>query len=115
MIRFASVLAGALLAVQVHAQDWPSKPVKFVVPAQAGTAPDIITRLIGDKLTSIWGRQVIVENRPGAGGNVAMNAFVRAERDAHTFASVMATVVTLTPHLFKDMQYNVDTDFAPVA
>ena len=106
----------AMLASSVaQAQSWPTKPVKFIVPAPAGTAPDIITRLVADKLVPMWGKQVLVENRPGAGGNVAMGAFVRGDRDGHTFASVMATVVTLTPHLFKDMQYNVDTDLLPVA
>jgi tripartite-type tricarboxylate transporter receptor subunit TctC len=104
-----------IAAFGVQAQAWPTKPVKFIVPAPPGTAPDIIARLIADKLVPIWGKPVIVENRPGAGGNLAMNAFVRGERDSHTFAPVMATVLTLTPHLFKQMQYDVDRDFAPVA
>jgi tripartite-type tricarboxylate transporter receptor subunit TctC len=108
-------LAATLCAGSAFAQTWPTKPVRFIVPAPPGTAPDIITRLMADKLTPIWGKQVVVDNRPGAGGNVAMNVFVKGEKDGHTFASVMATVVTLTPHLFKEMQYNIDTDVVPVA
>ena len=98
-----------------HAQSWPTKTVRIIVPSPPGTAPDIITRLYVDRLAPVWGKAVIVENRPGAGGNVAMGAMVRGEKDEHVFASVMATVVTLTPHLFKDLQYNIDTDVVPVA
>jgi tripartite-type tricarboxylate transporter receptor subunit TctC len=115
MMRRLVALVLALLAGPVLAQAWPTKPVRFIVPAPPGTAPDIITRLMADKLTAIWGKQIVVDNRPGAGGNVAMSAFVKSEKDSHTFASVMATVVTLTPHLFKELQYNVDTDIVPVA
>jgi tripartite-type tricarboxylate transporter receptor subunit TctC len=115
MIR--SLLCAVLLVFSTPglAQSWPAKPVRVIVPSPPGTAPDIITRLISDRLSTLWGRPVIVENRPGAGGNVAMSAFVRSERDGYTLASVMATVVTLTPHLFKEMQYNLDTDVVPVA
>jgi len=117
MSRFAVFVAAALALVagQALAQSWPAKPVRFIVPAPAGTAPDIITRLVADKLVPLWGKQVIVENRPGAGGIPAMSNFRNAAPDGYTFASVMATVLTLTPHLFKDPQYNVDTDFLPVA
>lgn len=112
------LITAFLLATSVslaHAQSWPSKTVKVIVPSPPGTAPDIITRLYVDRLSAVWGKPVIVENRPGAGGNVAMGALVRSERDNHSFASVMATVVTLTPHLFKELQYNIDSDVVPVA
>lgn len=115
MKRLALFLLAALVSGAAGAQAWPTKPVRMIVPAPPGSAPDIITRLMADKLGTIWGRQVVVDNRPGAGGNVAMSAFVKAEKDGHTFASVMATVVTLTPHLFKELQYNIDTDVVPVA
>jgi tripartite-type tricarboxylate transporter receptor subunit TctC len=109
----AFLLATAMSAA--HAQSWPTKTVRIIVPSPPGTAPDIITRLYVDRLAPVWGKAVIVENRPGAGGNVAMGAMVRGEKDEHVFASVMATVVTLTPHLFKELQYNIDTDVVPVA
>jgi tripartite-type tricarboxylate transporter receptor subunit TctC len=109
----AFVLAAAMSVA--HAQSWPTKTVRIIVPSPPGTAPDIITRLYVDRLAPVWGKAVIVENRPGAGGNVAMGAMVRGEKDEHVFASVMATVVTLTPHLFKELQYNIDTDVVPVA
>src|SRR4029077_11407667 len=108
------LLLGAVVSA-AHAQSWPTKTVRIIVPSPPGTAPDIITRLYVDRLAPMWGKPVIVENRPGAGGNVAMGALVRGERDSHTFASVMATVVTLTPHLYKEVQYNLDADVVPVA
>jgi len=116
MPRLLAFLSAALLAAaSAQAQDWPTKPVKFIVPAPPGMAPDIVSRLVADKLVAIWGKQIVVENRPGAGGIPAMSAFVRSAPDGYTFALPMATVVTLTPHLFKDPKYNLDTDVTPVA
>jgi tripartite-type tricarboxylate transporter receptor subunit TctC len=114
-MKLITALFLAIAAFAAHAQSWPTKTVRIIVPSPPGTAPDIITRLYVDRLGAVWGKAVIVENRPGAGGNVAMGAMVRGEKDEHVFASVMATVVTLTPHLFRDLQYNIDTDVVPVA
>ena len=94
MLRLLTFL---LVSTTAIAQEWPSKPVRFIVPAPPGMAPDIISRLVTDKLVPLWGKQVIVENRPGAGGIPAMSAFVRSASDGYTFAMPMATVVTLTP------------------
>ena len=113
-MKLLTALFLSLAGCVAQAQSWPTKTVKIIVPSPPGTAPDIITRLYVDRLAPVWGKPVIVENRPGAGGNVAMGALVRGERDSHTFASVMATVVTLTPHLFKELQYNID-EVVPVA
>ena len=114
-MKLITALFLAIAAFAAHAQSWPTKTVRIIVPSPPGTAPDIITRLYVDRLGAAWGKPVIVENRPGAGGNVAMGAMVRGEKDDHVFASVMATVVTLTPHLFKELQYNIDSDVVPVA
>ena len=114
-MKLVSAFLLALATSAAHAQSWPTKTVRIIVPSPPGTAPDIITRLYVDRLAPLWGKPVIVENRPGAGGNVAMGAMVRCDKDEHVFASVMATVVTLTPHLFKELQYNIDTDVVPVA
>ena len=97
------------------AQAWPSRPVRMVLPFPAGVPPDIIGRLIADKLTAIWGQAVVVDNRPGAGGIAGMSGFVRTPADGYTLALVAASTVTLTPHLFKDPQFNVDRDITSVA
>src|SRR5258706_6026371 len=108
-------LAAALAAGAAQAQDWPTKPVHLIVPFPPGTAPDIASRLVGDKMSQAWKQQMVVENRPGAGGIPGMAAFIKTAPDGYSFSIVPATVVTLTPHLFKNPQYNIDTDVMPVA
>ena len=97
------------------AQAWPTKPVRLVLPFPAGVPPDIVARLMADKLTALWGQGVVVDNRGGAGGIAAMSGFVRMPADGYTLAFVAASTVTLTPHLFKDPQFNVDRDLAIAA
>lgn len=111
------IFAGALVAAAglAQAQDWPNKPVRVIVPSPPGTAPDIAARLIGDKMSQAWKQQMVVENRPGAGAIPGMSAFIKTAPDGYSFAIVAATAITLTPHLFKNPQYNIDTDVTPVA
>jgi tripartite-type tricarboxylate transporter receptor subunit TctC len=111
------ILAGALVlaAGVAQAQDWPNKPVRMIVPFPPGTAPDIATRLIGEKMSASWKQQMVIENRPGAGGIPGMSAFIKTAPDGYSFAIVPATIVTLTPHLYKNPQYSIDTDVTPVA
>jgi tripartite-type tricarboxylate transporter receptor subunit TctC len=105
----------ALGDVAAFAQSWPAKPVRLIVPFPAGAAPDVVARLTAAKLTDLWGQQVLVENRPGAGGIPGMTALVNSAADGYTLAFVPAAVVTLTPHLHKDPQFNVDRDLVPIA
>lgn len=115
LLRLLIPLAFMLLPSALQAQTWPVKPVKFIVPAPAGTAPDIIARLTADKLYPMLKQRVVVENRPGAGGIPGMGALIRSPADGYTFALVPASAVTLTPYLFKDPQFDVDRDLTPVA
>lgn len=112
-----TILAGALVVVAglAQGQDWPNKAVRVIVPSPPGTAPDIAARLIGDKMSQAWKQQMVVENRPGAGSIPGMSAFIKTAPDGYNFAIVAATAVTLTPHLFRNPQYNIDTDVTPVA
>ncbi len=107
-------LAG-VTAAPAMAQSWPSKPVRLIVPFPAGAAPDVIARLLGERLSVAWGQAVFVENRPGAGGIPGMAALVRSPADGYTLGFVPASVLTLTPELYKNPQFNVDTDLQPVA
>lgn len=104
-----------LLPSLVLAQAWPAKPVRLIVPFPAGAAPDVIARLVAERLGSAWGQAVFVENRPGAGGIPGMSALVHAAADGYTLGFVPAAVVTLTPELYKNPQFNIDKDLAPVA
>jgi len=118
MKRFNAIALGAALALAAgaaQAQSWPTKPVHLMVPFPPGTAPDIASRLMAEKLSQGWKQQMVVENRPGAGGISGMSAFIKTAPDGYSFSVVPATVVTLTPHVFKNPQYSIDTDVTPVA
>jgi tripartite-type tricarboxylate transporter receptor subunit TctC len=118
-LLLAAVLAAAALqapaGAPAWAQSWPTKPVRLIVPAPAGVAPDIIARLLGDRISPRLGERIVVDNRPGAGGIPGMSVLVRAPADGYTLALVAASTVVLTPYLFKEPQFDVDRDLLPVA
>lgn len=108
-------LASILCAPAAMAQTWPNKPVRMIVPFPAGATPDLIARLVAERLGAVWGQPVVVDNRPGAGGIPGMSALVRAPNDGYTIGFIPAAVLTLTPELYKNPQFNPDTDIVPVA
>jgi tripartite-type tricarboxylate transporter receptor subunit TctC len=85
------------------------------MPAAAGTAPDIMARILGDKLGKIWGQSVLVDNRPGAGGVVGMAAARNAERDDHTLVLAPASVLTMTQYMYRPTQVDIPKDFTAVS
>jgi tripartite-type tricarboxylate transporter receptor subunit TctC len=111
----ATLAALTLLSSGAMAQSWPSKPVKLIVPAGAGAAPDVIARLLGERLSQAWGQGVVVENRPGAGGIPGMSALARSPNDGYTIGFVPAAMGTITPLVYKNPQFNPDTDLTSVA
>ncbi len=92
------------------AQAWPTRPVKLVLGAPAGTAPDTAARIVAEKLSTLWGQPVLIDNRPGAGGMIAMNA-VRDATDSHTFMFAHAGAVLVTPKIMKAAKYDPVNDF----
>ena len=96
------------------AQSWPAKPVKFYVAGAAGSAPDIIARLIGENLSKMWGQQVIVDNRPGAAGNVGTAAAAKAPADGYNILFGQAAPLALNQHTFKSLPFDPEKDFVPV-
>ena len=108
---FAVVLG--VCSFPVTAQNYPSKPVRFVVPFVAGGPTDIQGRMLGEKLSQRLGQQVLIDNRGGAGGNIGMELTVKAPADGYTI--VIATVGTwaVNPHLYK-LPFDVVKDFAPI-
>jgi len=115
LVKFLLAAALALLHGAASAQSWPAKPVRLLMPFPAGTGPDVVARLLGSRLGGIWGQQVVVENRPGAGGVAGMNALVHSAPDGYTMALVPTTVITLTPVLLKDPLFDAGRDVVPVA
>ena len=104
--------AGA--AIPVAAQDFPSKPVRLVVPFPPGGPLDIGGRLLGKDLQELWKQPVIVENRVGGSGTIAVNSVVKSAPDGHTLLVISSTPLVTQPHLFHQVPYDVVKDLAPV-
>ena len=111
-----TTLAGAtaLAAPAAFAQAWPSRPIKMVVPFPPGSSPDIIARLVAEPLGHALGQVVVVDNRPGAGGNVGTAAVARAEPDGYTFLFTIQGPLVTAPLLSKSLNYDPSKDLAPV-
>jgi tripartite-type tricarboxylate transporter receptor subunit TctC len=106
------VVLGVLLGAGV-AHAFPDKPVRFIVPFAPGGGNDIIARLIGAKLAAAWGQQVVVDNRPGAGGNLAAETTAHSAPDGHTvFQFNIANAIA--PSLYRKLAYDPVADFAPI-
>jgi len=115
-MRLRKLLAFALgmLAASAWAQSWPQKPVRFIVPFPPGGATDISARLLGEKLSQIWGQQVIIENRGGAGGGVGAAEAARAAPDGYTLFFPSGSVVTANQHVYAKLNYDPEKDFVAV-
>ncbi|MDP1717971.1 MAG: tripartite tricarboxylate transporter substrate binding protein, partial [Burkholderiales bacterium] len=107
-------VAAALVCGAVQAQSYPSKPVRFVVTYPAGGSSDVMARIIGKKLTELWGQQVLVDSRPGAAGAVGMEHAAKQPADGYTFLLGNFGPVVANP-LLNPVKYNVDKDFVPVS
>jgi tripartite-type tricarboxylate transporter receptor subunit TctC len=115
-----ALLATALVSLGLApglsiAQAWPAKPIRLIVPAAPGSAPDVVARMLADKLGTALGQTLIVDNKPGAGGIPGMSALVRSANDGYTIGFAPAAMATITPLVYKNPQFNPDTDFQPVA
>ena len=102
-------------AQQGSAQDYPTRPIRILSPYAPGGISDIAARIVGGKLTEAWGQQVIVENRPGGNGFIAVTDAARATPDGYTFVMATAGDVTINPSLFKNVPYDVDRNLAPIS
>ena len=114
IVAFAFVLV-ALTTGQVLAQDYPTRPIRILSPYAPGGISDIAARIVGGKLTEAWGQQVIVENRPGGNGFIAVTDAARAAPDGYTLVMVTAGDVTINPSLFKSVPYDVERDLASIS
>jgi tripartite-type tricarboxylate transporter receptor subunit TctC len=103
-----------VLATNLWAQPWPQKPVRFIVPFPPGGATDISARLLGEKLSQIWGQSVIIENRGGAGGAVGAAEAARATPDGYTLFFPSGSVVTANQHVYAKLNYDPEKDFVPI-
>jgi tripartite-type tricarboxylate transporter receptor subunit TctC len=97
-----------------NAQPWPQKPVRVIVPFAPGGASDLMPRLVGEKLTTMWGQPVLMENRPGAAGNIGMEAGAKSPPDGYTLLSAPNGNLVVNPHMYSKLAYDVFKDLAPI-
>jgi tripartite-type tricarboxylate transporter receptor subunit TctC len=111
LLGLAVVLSAALSA---HAQNYPNKPVRIIVPFAPGGATDIVTRIVGQKLGEVWGQTVVVDNRAGAGGNIGADLAAKGTPDGYTLFMPSGSVMTANVHMYKKIPFDPVKDFAPI-
>jgi len=112
---FVVALGIAALPLAANAQTaFPAKPVRIIVPFAPGGASDSLPRLLGSKLVDSWGQQVVVENRPGASGNIGMELGSKAAPDGYTLTSAPNGNLVVNPHIYSKLSYDIFRDFTPI-
>jgi tripartite-type tricarboxylate transporter receptor subunit TctC len=112
---FIAACTAAVACSALHAQDFPTRPLRLLVPFAPGGNTDILARAVGPKMTDTWGRPVVVDNRPGGAGMIACETVARATPDGHTLLVASTGEVAVNPSLFKKLPYDVERDFAPIS
>ncbi len=117
-MNILKIIGGALLGLAVaagaSAESWPTKPVKIIVAYQAGQGTDVATRYLADQLSKSFGQQFIVENKPGAGGNLGTELAARAPADGYTLTMGTSATHGVNEFLYKSINFNAEKDFEPV-
>lgn len=108
------VVLGMLMAAPVWAQPYPTKPVRIVAPFPPGGVADVLARALAPELQAALGQQVIVDNKPGAGGNIGAEIVAKAEPDGHTLLLASAGILTINEFLYAKMPFDPATAFAPI-
>jgi tripartite-type tricarboxylate transporter receptor subunit TctC len=112
--KVAVLAAGVLVAATASAQDYPSKPVRIVVPFTAGSATDILARTVGQKLNELWNQSVVIDNRAGAGGTIGAGIVAKAPADGLTLM-VHSAAQAVNPFIYPNLPYDALKDFVQVA
>ena len=100
------ILVAGFFALQVHAQSWPSKPVKFIVPAGQGGTIDPLSRFFADAYGKAFGQTFVIDNRPGAQGNTGLAALAKSDPDGYTLGMAASSMISINPHLYTSMPYD---------
>jgi len=114
LLQLLALCSADLMAASAIAQNYPSKSVRVIVPFTAGGATDIVTRVVSQKLGEIWGQQLIVDNRAGAGGNIGGELAARSTPDGYTLFMTSGSIVTANQHIYRKMPFNPEKDLVPV-
>src|SRR5204862_2586637 len=107
------LVLGLLAAIPAWAQDWPAKPVRFIVPYPPGGGTDVIARIVQNRLSEALGQTIGIENRSGAGGAVGTEAAAKSAPDGYTFLFTLSSH-TINPLLYK-LNFDIERDFSPVS
>ncbi len=110
----ATALATVCGAFAVHAQNYPSRPVRIIVAFAPGGANDIVTRVVAQKLTETWGHPIVVDNRGGAGGNIGGDLAAKANPDGYTLFMTSGSIISANQHIYRNMPFNPEKDFAAI-
>ena len=112
--RALGVALFAFVPAHALAQAWPSKPVRIIVPYPAGGTSDILARTVSIKLSEMWGQSVIVENKPGANGNVGAEFVAKSPADGYTVLLADVGAIAISPSVYSTLGYDPNKDFSPV-
>lgn len=112
---FVLCIAIASPAAAQDAGSWPTKPVRIITPFPVGAGPEVVVRVLAEKLGRMWGQSVIVENRPGGNGFIAIQAFKQGSKDGYDLIQLDNVHLSAYPHLFKKLPYSPKDDFEPIA
>jgi tripartite-type tricarboxylate transporter receptor subunit TctC len=111
LTALSGVVLSAAFPIAAQAQEWPTRPVRIITPFPVGSGPEGVVRLLADKLSRSWGKAVLVENRPGGNGFIAIDAFKRGATDGHDLIQLDNVHISAYPHLFKKLPYDTAKDF----
>jgi tripartite-type tricarboxylate transporter receptor subunit TctC len=112
--RWLAFPAALLVAFAAHAQTYPTKPVRIIVPFAPGGATDIVTRIVARSLTDVWKQTIVVDNRAGAGGNIGADLAAKATADGYTLFMPSGSVVTANQHMYAKLPFNAEKDFVAI-
>ena len=114
VLLLCTTIAAFGAAAQSTGSNYPTRPVRVVVPFAPGGATDIVTRIVAQKLNETWGQTVVVDNRGGAGGNIGAEIVAKAPPDGYTLLMTSGSIVTANPHMFRKLAYSPEKDLVAV-
>ena len=114
LVGALAVLAGSVAAPCIEAQQFPTRPIRWIVPVPAGSTTDIVTRLVAQKMNEAWGQQVVVDNRPGGVFTVGSEIVAKAASDGYTIGTLLTPHV-VNPFVLKNLPYDTERDFTAVS
>jgi tripartite-type tricarboxylate transporter receptor subunit TctC len=113
-VKWLALMAAAIAPLPAYAQAYPAKAVRIIVPFSPGGATDIVTRLLAQKLTEMWGQLVVADNRAGASGNIGAELAAKAPPDGYTLFMTSGSIVTANQHMFRKLNWNPEKDLVAI-